>query len=95
MHEYRTRYMCMVYIVPDIKTCYNKAIMGEVEAVAVSRAQQKAVSKYMKANYDEIKLRVPKGRKDEIKAHAEARGESVNGFITRAIDETMQRDNIR
>ena len=46
----------------------------------------------MKENYDEIKVRVEKGQKDIIKAHAEARGESVNGFIGRAIDETMERD---
>ena len=59
----------------------------------VSKAQQKAVTKYMKENYDEIKVRVDKGRKAEIKAHAEAQGESVNGFINRAIDETMERDN--
>ena len=58
-----------------------------------SKAQQRAVSKYMKENYDEIKVRVEKGQKDIIKAHAEARGESVNGFIGRAIDETMVRDN--
>lgn len=57
-----------------------------------SKAQQKAVTKYMKENYDEIKVRVDKGRKAEIKAHAEAQGESVNGFINRAIDETMGRD---
>ena len=47
----------------------------------------------LKENYDEIKVRVEKGQKDIIKAHAEARGESVNGFIGRAIDETMERDN--
>lgn len=59
-----------------------------------SKAQQKAVSKYMKNNYDEIKIRTSKGQKDIIKAHAEANGESVNGFINRAIDETMSRDNV-
>ena len=58
-----------------------------------TKAQQRAVSKYMKENYDEIKVRVDKGQKDVIKAHAEARSESVNGFINRAIDETMERDN--
>ncbi len=58
-----------------------------------SKAQQKAVAKYMKENYDEIKVRVKKGRKDEIKAHAEAMGEKVNEFIGRAISETMERDN--
>lgn len=42
---------------------------------------------------DEIKIRVPKGRKAEIQAHAERKGESVNGFITRAIDEAIDRDN--
>lgn len=42
---------------------------------------------------DRINLTVPKGKKDTIKAHAEAQGESVNGFINRAIDETMKSDN--
>ena len=62
------------------------------KSMPASKAQR-AVSKYMKENYDEIKVRVEKGQKDIIKAHAEARGESVNGFIGRAIDETMERDN--
>lgn len=57
-----------------------------------SKAQQKAVAKYMKENYDEIKVRVPKGRKAELQAHAEQRGESLNGFIGRAIDEQIIRD---
>lgn len=61
--------------------------------MAVSKAQQKAVNKYMKANYDEIKVRVSKGKKETIQTHSETRGESVNGFINRAISETMERDN--
>ena len=48
---------------------------------------------WQKENVDRINLIVPKGQKDAIKAHAEARGESVNGFINRAIDEAMERDN--
>ncbi len=60
--------------------------------MAVSKAQQKAVAKYMKNNYEEIKVRVHKGQKDIIKAHAESKGESINGFVNRAIDETMQRE---
>ena len=59
----------------------------------VSKAQQKAVHKYVKANYDRMELTVPKGRKDEIKTHAETKGESVNGFINRAIDHEMERDS--
>ena len=42
--------------------------------------------------YDRINLTVPKGQKDLIQAHAEAQGESTNGFINRAISETMERD---
>lgn len=58
----------------------------------VSKAQQRAVSRYMKENYDVYQIRMPKGQKDIIKAHAEAQGESVNAFIGRAISETMSRD---
>lgn len=57
-----------------------------------SKAQQKAVSKYMKENYDVYQIRMPKGKKDSIKAHAESRGESVNAFLNRAAQETMERD---
>lgn len=57
-----------------------------------SKAQQRAVSKYMKENYDVFQIRMPKGRKAVIQAHAQAQGESVNGFVNRAIEETMERD---
>lgn len=60
--------------------------------MTVSKAQQAAVHKYVKNNYDRLELTVPKGRKAEIKAHADAHGESVNSFINRAIDEAMERD---
>ena len=39
-----------------------------------------------------IELKVKKGRKDLIKAHAESKGESINGFVNRAINETMERE---
>ena len=61
--------------------------------MAVSKAQQKATNKYIAGNYDRINLTLPKGKKDEIKAHAESKGESVNAFINRAIDGQMERDN--
>lgn len=60
--------------------------------MAISKAQRKAVAKYNAANYERIELRVEKGRKQVIKDHAETMGESVNGFISRAIDEAMVRD---
>ena len=58
----------------------------------VSAAQQKAVNKYVKENYDRINVNMPKGRKEAVKSHAESQGESLNAFINRAILETMERD---
>lgn len=60
--------------------------------MAISESQRKAVAKYNAKSYDEIKVRVSKGNKDIIKAHAEGKGESLNGFVNRAIDEAMERD---
>ena len=61
--------------------------------MAVSKAQQKAVNKYVREKYDKLLLTMPKGRKDIIKAHAEALGESVNAFINRAIESQIEQDN--
>ena len=49
-------------------------------------------NQWQKENVDRINLTVPKGQKAEIQAHAEARGESLNGFVKRAIAETIERD---
>lgn len=61
--------------------------------MAISKAQQRATANYVKKNYDRIEVKVSKGKKDTIQTHAEAQGESLNAFINRAIDETMERDN--
>lgn len=57
--------------------------------MAVSKAQQNATNKWIAKVYDRINLTVPKGRKEEIQAFAAQTGESVNGFINRAIGEAM------
>lgn len=62
--------------------------------MAVPKANQRAVNKYVKNNYDRVNVTMPKGKKAAIQAHAEAHGESVNGFINRAIDQTMSRDDL-
>lgn len=68
----------------DRKSTYT----GFTEARA--RANKRYIDKFA-----EIKVRVDPARRDEIKAHADGQGESVNGFINRAIDETMERDTNR
>lgn len=46
-----------------------------------TKAGMRAVNKYIKANYDELKIRIPKGRKKAVEAHAESKGESVNSLV--------------
>ena len=58
-----------------------------------TEARKRGNRKWDAANLDRISIAVPKGHKEAIKAHAEAHSESVNGFINRAIEETMERDN--
>ena len=58
-----------------------------------SKAQQKAVNKYVKNNYDRINVTFPKGQKEILREHAKKQNESVNAFIVRSVSETMERDN--
>lgn len=58
-----------------------------------SEARIRANNKYNAKMYDRINIAVKKGKKDTIKEHAEAQGESINAFINRAIDEAIQHDN--
>jgi hypothetical protein len=62
------------------------------DTLAISDARRRANDKWNAKAYDTILVRVYKGKKDEIKTYADAQGESVNGFINRAIDETIERD---
>ena len=62
--------------------------------MAISKAQQRATANYVKKAYDRIEVKVPKGKKEIIQAHADRLdGGSLNAFINRAITETMERDN--
>ena len=48
-----------------------------------------SIKRYEDKAYDKVLVRMPKGRKDEIQTFAAQTGESVNGFINRAIGEAM------
>jgi len=56
----------------------------------ITKAAQKANAKYVKANYDELKIRVPKGKKQVIKDFATSKGKSLNEFVNTAIDDKME-----
>lgn len=59
--------------------------MGKTSSAVKDRYNAKA--------YDEIKVRVPKGNKEQIQAFAESCGESTNAFINRLISEAMDQGN--
>ncbi len=60
--------------------------------MAMTPERKEYIYQYAKEKLKRIPLDVPKSTYEEIKAHAEARSESVNGFVKRAISEAMERD---
>ena len=57
-----------------------------------TKASNEAQYRYNASHIKRVPLDIQKSTYEEIKTHAEARSESVNGFIKRAISETMERD---
>ena len=57
--------------------------------MAYTRAGMKAVDKYVKANYDRIEVKVPKGQKADIEAHAKSKGLSTNALVNELLRADM------
>ena len=47
---------------------------------------------YAKKNLKRVPLDLQLDKYEQVKSHASGRGETLNGFIKRAIDETIERD---
>lgn len=61
----------------------------------VSEAQQKAINKYLRNTFDDIKTRVPKGKREEYKERALVLGyKSFNNFVVQAIEEKLEREQV-
>lgn len=60
--------------------------------MALTDAQKRARDKWLTEKVEDIRFRVPKGKKAIIQEHAAKLGESVNAFINRAVDEALARD---
>lgn len=58
-----------------------------------TEASKKADMKYKKAHIKRIPLDVQREKYDEIKSAADRAGETINGYIKKAIEERMQREN--
>ena len=60
------------------------------EKKKVSKAQQRAVNKYVKSNYDRIGVTFPKGERKIIHNAAAAAGVSVNNYIVESVRRRMK-----
>ena len=56
-----------------------------------TEAQKRAQKGYM-SHFARIEVRMTPEKQKRVQAHAESTGESVNAFINRAVDETMERE---
>ncbi len=64
------------------------------KAMPTSESQLRANKKYHE-KFDLLQIRVPQGEKKAIQQHAAQNGESLNGFVRRAVNEAIERDNNR
>jgi len=67
--------------------------MSDEKAKRKTHTSNEVKRRYNEKAYDRLQLVVPKGKKADLQTHASARGESLNGFVNRAIDEAVERDS--
>lgn len=60
--------------------------------LALSDAQRKANDKYIKNNYKQVKLSMPKEEAEKLDNYCTAKNCSKAGFIRQAIKEKMERE---
>lgn len=51
-----------------------------------SEAKIRANNAYMKRNYDKLLIAIPKGKKEQLKAAAEAEGKNLTRYILEAVE---------
>lgn len=78
---------------PFIKTSPNKKYCNDCSKKHRTRSETKSKIKYNDAAYDRIAMRVKKGDKERLMAHAKKQGESINHFINRAVDTQIAIDD--
>ena len=66
--------------------------MPEEKKPYIVDGQRVTLEEYRKTKYEDLRVRVPKGRKEEINAFVATTGKSLNSFINEAIDEKIERE---
>ncbi|MCQ2549933.1 MAG: hypothetical protein MJ134_07820 [Lachnospiraceae bacterium] len=56
--------------------------------------QNKATQKYIKNNYDQISIRIQKGKRDVYKAHAERLGKSLNQLVVELLETSLKNESM-
>lgn len=83
----------MIYLRHTRESISIFIIMEGCETMSLTEQRKESMYKYAKAKLKRIPLDVQKEKYDEIKAAATAAGESVNGYIKKAVEERMARDS--
>lgn len=60
--------------------------------MAKTKTSSAVKNRYNAKAYDQLPIRVKKGKKSDLQAYVAQRGESLNGFVNRAIEEAIERD---
>ena len=60
----------------------------------IVNGERVTLEEYRKTKYEDLRVRVPKGKKEEIKKFVATTNESLNSFINKAIDEKIERDKL-
>ena len=60
--------------------------------MSISEARRRANDKW-REKFELIQFRVPKGKKQVLQEHAAQRGESLNGFLNRVVDQALSADD--
>lgn len=62
--------------------------------MAKTKTSTAVKNRYNAKAYDQLPVRVPKGHKATIQAAADKAGQSLNGYVTQAVDERMMREGV-
>ena len=82
------KYICAIIYLPKYMLFAIIVVVKE-EVLFMDRsagkASTRAKNKYNSTNYDSLRIIVPKGRKSDLQAHVEAKGESINGLVNQLL----------
>ena len=66
--------------------------MAEEKKPYIIDGQRVTLEEYRKTKFEDLRVRVPKGKKQIITYYVKTTGESLNSFVNKAIDEKIERD---